>query len=261
MTPDVPPQVPGAEQRAPRLPAVRYTGPAGLPRPGVPEDRTGLVSGSPRTAGGCNRPGSGARPGRPQPRPRRPENVTAKLVQHPGHIVAAERLPPVAMPLAQASHSSSGSPAPRPPRQRGQQDPGRPRQGSGIRYRFRLRAGTSGQVGVERLLDRVADLFLPAGRGGVHRGRPQLVGHQPGQQERPAAGASSSQVAADRSASIRGLHACQPPGDVARTVPPPRSSAAGSSRSSSASPAASTSSSDGSVSPRRSSRVDTITTA
>ena len=148
------------------------------------------------------------------------DDVAAKLIQHPGHILAVKHH------AARSNGVSAGEPLclrqPRTkrPGQRGQQDPGRPSQRSRIRHIGRLRADPR-QVLVERVLDRVADLLLPARLGGVHRGCPQLVGDEAGQQEGAAPGYRCflGQVTADCLPIHVRTYTRQPPGDVSANVP------------------------------------------
>jgi hypothetical protein len=135
------------------------------------------------------------------------DDVPAQLIQHPGHIIPAE--------LAATEGAGAGQPlilgepCTQSPGQRGQQAP------------YRLRRGAHlGQVGVKGVLDRVADLVLPPRLGGVDRGRPQLVGDQPGQQERAAVGHRGlpGQVPGHRLRIHGRGHPGQPPRDVGAHV-------------------------------------------
>ena len=94
------------------------------------------------------------------------DDVPAQLIQHPRHVVTAE---PAAYraALAQASHSSSGSPAPNPQVSAAS----RPRRPPSVLASHPVPGAHLGQVGVERVLDRVAHLVLPARLGGVDRRR------------------------------------------------------------------------------------------
>ena len=114
------------------------------------------------------------------------DDVPAQLIQHPAHVITAE--PAVPGGVGAGQPLLLRQPGAKSPGQRGQQGPSRLAGRPGGSHLGTPRRAHPGQVGVERVLDRVAHLLLPARLGGVHWRRPQLVGDQPGQQERAAAG-------------------------------------------------------------------------
>ena len=135
------------------------------------------------------------------------DDVPAQLIQHPGHLVTAE--PPATEGAGAGQPLLFGESRAQSPGQRGQQDPRRIPSSAYL-----------GQVGVERVLDRVAHPVLPARLGGVDRRGAQLVGDQPGQQERAASGhrRSPGQVPGHRARIHGRVHPGQPPRDIGAHV-------------------------------------------
>ena len=226
MPPGIPPQVARRGDGDPARQQPPRTGPAAPRRPGAPADRTAAG----RLAANGGRIWSArlwcairytATPASPSWMMYRPSSSSTQLTSSrpspPSRRSAA---------LAQASHSSSGSPAPSPQvsaASRARASPPGASQPAGSR----CAAVQVGQVGVERVLDRVAHLLLPARLGGVHRRSPQLVGDQPGQQERAAARHRRlpGQMAGDRVRVHLRVHPGQPARRCRRACPPARAPA------------------------------------